>query len=302
MNVLVRNSYGLVRAEKTGRTEITDRHGNILASEVGGDLVLDNSYEDVEVSHVLGNCRISGSHSSLTVRDIQGELTIDHSYGEIRMENIEKKVTVNGSHSMVSGKGLKAGAEIASSYEKISLVDVGPATIRARHGDIEIDGAKGLIDIADNYSRLRVGNVQGNLKVEGSNLEIFVKAVAAEDIWISSSNEHVELLGFSGKATILLNHGDLVLEPDSITGPINVQATYTNIRLAWPKGGRYPFEAEARSGDIHWQLAEKPSLEKVNGTSVTKAFIDESGKPSIRLSTTYGDIRVEEPTRASKTI
>ncbi len=302
MNVLVRNSYGLVKTEKTGKTDITNPHGNVYASEVGGDLILENSYEDVEVRGVQGGCRITGAHSSLTVSNIQGELMLDHSYGEIRLENIKKGVTIDGSHSTVTGKGLKGSAEIQSSYEKITLVDVGPAKIRAHHCDVEIDGAKGLVDITDNYGRLQISNVQGNFKVEGPNLEIFAKAVIAEDIWISSSNENIELLGFAGKTTVLLNHGDVVLEPDSITGLMDVQASYSNIRLAWPKGGRYPFEAETRAGDITWGLAEKPSMEKTNGTSMTKAFLEESGKPTIKLSTTYGDIRVEESTRPLKTI
>jgi DUF4097 and DUF4098 domain-containing protein YvlB len=302
MNVLVRNSYGLVKTEKTGKTDITNPHGNVDVSEAGGDLSLENSYADVEVRGVQGGCRITGPHSSLTVSNIQGELMIDHSYGEIRLENIEKGVTIDGTHSTVSGKGLKGSAEIQSSYEKITLVDVGPAKIRAHHCDVEIDGAKGLVDITDNYGRLQISNLQGNLKVEGPNLEIFANGINAEDIWISSSNENIELLGFAGKATVLLNHGDVALEPDSITGPMEVQASYSNIRLAWPKGGRYPFEAETRSGDITWGLAEKPSTEKTNGTSMTKAFLEESGKPSIKLSTTYGDIRVAESTRALKTI
>jgi DUF4097 and DUF4098 domain-containing protein YvlB len=302
MNVLVRNSYGLVKTEKTGKTDITNRHGNVDVSEVGGDLILENSYEDIEVRGVQGGCRITGPHSSLTVSNIQGELIIDHSYGEIRLENIEKSVTVDGTHSTVSGKGLRGSAEIQSSYEKITLVDIGPTKIRAHHCDVEIDGASGLVDITDNYGRLQISNVHGNLKVDGPKLEIFAKAVNAEDIWISSSYENVELLGFAGKATVLLNHGNLALEPDSLTGPVDVQASYTDIRLAWPKGGRYPFEAETRSGNITWGLAEKPSMEKTNGTSTTKAFLEESGKPSIKLSTTFGDIRVEESTRDIKTI
>jgi len=302
MDVLVRNSYGFVKIEKTGKADLTNLHGNVYASEVGGDLSLENSYEDVEVHGVQGGCRIRGPHSSLTISDIQGELMIDHSYGDIRLQNIEKGVTIDGTHSAVSGQGLKGGAEIRSSYEKITLIDIGPAKIRAHHCDVEIERAAGLVDISDNYGRLQISNVQGNLKLDGPNLGIFVREVRAEDIWISSSNENVELLDFSGKATVLLNHGDVTVEPESITGPIDIQATYSHIRLAWPKGGRYPFEAEAKSGDINWGLAEKPSVEKTNGTSVTKAFLEESGKPSIKLSTTYGDIRVEESTRVPKTI
>jgi len=302
MTVLVKNSYGLVRTGKTGKTDLTNPHGQIQAFDVGGDLTIDNSYENVEAGGITGACRITSPHSDVTARDIQGELIIAHSYGKIHLENIEKDAAVDGSHSEIFGKGLKGRADIETSYEKITLADMGPVKIRAHHCDVEIDGAKGLVDISDNYGRLQVGSIQGDLRVEGPNLEIVAKAIAAEEIWISSSNENVDLMGFAGKATVVLIHGDIALEPDAITGPIDVRARYANIRLSWPKGGRYPFEAEARSGQIHWGLAERPSVETTNGSSVTKAFMGETGKPSLKLSTSYGDIRIEELARPLKTI
>ena len=302
MTVLVKNSYGLVRTGKTGKTDLTNPHGQIQAFEVGGDLIVDNSYENVEAGGIMGACRITSPHSDVTVRDIQGELIIAHSYGKIHLENIEKDAAVDGSHSEIFGKGLKGRADIETSYEKIILADTGPVKIRGHHCDVEIDGAKGLVDISDNYGRIQVGSIQVDLRVEGPNLEISAKAVSAEDIWISSSHENVDLIGFTGKATVALSHGNIALEPDAITGPIDVQATYTNIRLSWPKGWRFPFEAEARSGQIHWGLSEKPSVETTNGSSVTKAFMGETGKPSLKLFTSCGDIRIEELARPLKTI
>ena len=60
----------------------------------------------------------------------------------------------------------------------------------------------------------------------------------------------------------------------------------------WPDDAQYPIEAQVKQGDIHWALTQEPSLRVENGTSILKAFLEEAA-PSISLSTTYKDIRIE---------
>jgi DUF4097 and DUF4098 domain-containing protein YvlB len=133
-------------------------------------------------------------------------------------------------------------------------------------------------------------------------MEISAESVLAGEIFISTSYQDVELLNFTGKTTVLLTHGDLVLEPESVTGPIDVQASYAGIRFGWPGDEKFPFEAQTKNGNIIWNLAERPSLEETNGQSMVKAFLTETGKSSIKISTTHGDIRVEGRPRSLKSI
>ena len=300
--VLVKNSYGLVKTVKTGKTDIANSHGEVQALDIGGRLIIRNSHEDVAIINALADCQVTSPHSKVTATNVQGELFLDHSYGEVELENIGKKVSLNGSHSQVTGKSLKGEVEVTSSYEPIALTDAGPTTIRGHHSDIEAKGINGPLEITDNYAQLRLSNIKGNLTIEGANMEVWADSILADEIFVSSSYQNVEILSFTGKTTVRLIHGDLALEPESVTGPIDVQASYASIRFGWPAGGKFPFEARTKSGDIHWNLADKPSLEETNGQSVTKAFLDESGKPSIRLSTSYGDIRVEKTSRSVKSI
>ncbi len=300
--VLVKNSYGLVKTVKTGKTDIANSHGEVQALDIGGRLIIGNSYEDVAIINALADCKVTSPHSKVTATNVQGELLLDHSYGEVELENIGKKVSLNGSHSQVTGKSLKGEVEVTSSYEPIALTDAGPTTIRGHHCDIEAKGINGPLEITDSYAQLRLSDIKGNLKVEGASMEVWADSVLADEIFVSSSYQNVEILSFTGKTTVRLIHGDLALEPESVTGPIDVQASYASIRFGWPAGGKFPFEARAKSGNIYWNLADKPSLEETNGQSVTKAFLNESGKPSIKLSTSYGDIRVEKTSRSVKSI
>lgn len=302
MKVLVKNSYGLVRVSKTGTTEIKNPHGDVFASNITGPLVIQNTYEDVEVHDVQSNCQIETSHSSLSVFRIQGEMLIQNRYGEIHLEDVAQNVTIEGRNSEVLGKNLKGVTEIESSYEKITLSDTAAVKIRAHHCDVEASDVKELLDVKNEYGRVEVKNIQGDFRVVGKNLNIYGQSIVGKEIFLFSTYENIELSQFSARTIISLSHGDLILEPVLLVAPIEVKGEYSNIRLYWPSGGKFPVEARTKGGTIKWNLQEKPSLEESNGTSVIKAFQEEESKPSLILSTTYGNIRIEELSPQEKSI
>lgn len=294
MDVKVNNSYGLVKTSKVGNTNIINRHGKIIASDIRGELILQNSYKDVEVENVQSNCRIESKHSNVFINDVQGKTSVEHRYGKIHLENTFQNVEIKSSHSEVFGQNLMGKVEVVTSYRDIALYDVGPTKITGSHSNVEVDGAKGSLDIKHRYGKVKLNNIQGNLYVEGKSIGIYGRTIVCEKIFVSSSYRTVELVEFSGKTDILLSHGDIVLEPSLLTHSIEVKGQYADIIFYWPSGGKYPFEAQAKSGDIKWKLPFELSSQEENGVSTIKAFTQEKEKPSIFLSTSYGTIRIEE--------
>jgi hypothetical protein len=292
--VLVKNSYGPVKAAGMGRTELINSHGRVSAAMIGGELIIRTSYESVDVDGVLADCRIEAPHGEVNARNIQGQLLVDSSYKNIRVERIAKKLTIVGSHSDILARDLQGEAEIGSSYESIKVAGARAVKIRGHQSDIEVLDLKGAADIVNDHGSVRAERIEGAFKVEGNNVQVWAQAVSGGDIDLSTSYQNVELFDISGKTTVVLTHGDLRLRPRDLAGPIDVQGSYAAVDLEWPTGLRTPFEAKTLSGEIHWGLAEKPSFAKTNGSSETKAFIEETGKPLIRISTTYGDIRVSD--------
>ena len=294
MDVEVENSYGVVKASKVGKTNISNRHGKIIASDIGGELIIKNSYKDVEIENVQSDCQLESKHSDVFVNSIKGETQINHQYGKIHLENISQDVKIEGSHSEVFGENLMGHVEVETSYKKISLFDVGPTKIRGHHSPVEVEGARGYLNIKDNYSKAKVNNIQGDLIIDGKNLGVYGKTIVGQKIYISSSYRNIELSEFSGRTTILLSHGEIVLEPSPLTHPIEVKGKYVDIKFYWPLGGKYPFEAKAKNGDIKWRLPVEITLQEENDISTIKAFLQEKENPSVTLSTSYGTIRIEE--------
>jgi DUF4097 and DUF4098 domain-containing protein YvlB len=293
--VFVRNSYGLVRAGRTGRTEISNRHGEVLVSTLSGPLVLENSYENVEVDGVQGEARLACPHSDVVVRNVQGDLFVDHNYGKLRCEKIGNRLTIHGSHSEVFAKDIGGDAEIQSSYEPITVSLAKAVTIRGHHSEIDVNETEGTCDVANSYGPIRVSGLKGDLIVDGRKAEVIGRLIRAGTISVATTYEKVELIGFSGGASVRIGHARLLLEPETITGPIDVQGSYADVAIRWPAGARHPFEAETRQGTIHWDLGERPSVETSNGVSVTKAFLEATDKPAVKIATSYGDIRVGGP-------
>jgi hypothetical protein len=293
-NVEVKNSYGKVKTVKVGNTNIINRHGKIIASDIAGELIIENSYKDIEVDNVQSNCKIEGMHADIFVNGVKGKIQVIHQYGKVRLENTSQDVKIDGSHSGVYGENLVGPVEIETSYQKIALFNVGPTKIRARQSPVEVEGAKKYVDIEDNYSKVVVDNLQGDLIVDGRNLGVYGKTVVGQKIFINSSYRNIELSDFSGKTTILLEHGAIVLDPAPLTHPIEVKGKYADIDFYWPFREKYPFEAAVKNGDIKWRLPDEVSIQEEDSMSFVKAFLEEKEKPSITLSTSYRTIKVEE--------
>ncbi|MBM3312891.1 MAG: DUF4097 domain-containing protein [Candidatus Aminicenantes bacterium] len=296
--VLVRNSYGLVQVAGTGNTDVSNPHGEVTAADIRGEFVLDTSYEPVTVDGVRGPAHLSCPHARAVVKNVQGELVIGHAHGELRLEGIDGKLTVNGRNSKIIARGLGAAAEIRTTYEPVTITRAGALTIRGHHNDIAVTGAAGLCDITNAYGTVRVDDLAGDLKVDARNTAVIGRRLRDGTVSVVTTYEDVELLGFSGGATVAFSHAKLILGPDALAGPLDVRGESGDIRFIWPPSGtRHPFQAEAKQGTIFWGLADPPSVATTNGTSVTKAFLDETSAPLVSIKTTYGDVRVEAAPR-----
>lgn len=293
MVVSIRNSYGIVKTSNTGKTQITNPHGEIKVFGVDGDLVIQNSYEDIEAENIRLNCQIEGKHADVFVQGVGGSAQLRHPYGKISLKDIQKDVTVEGSHTEVIGQKISGSTDIETSYEKIALFDVGAVTLTTRHSGLEINRSAGNIEISNRYGSVKLNDIQGNISIFGKNIGIAGKSLVGEKIDISSSYGDIELNGFTGKTTVDLSHGDITLKPHPLNFPIEIKGKYADILFEWPEG-KYPVEARSKSGDIQWKLEAPLSFKEDNSLTVIKAFTEEKNRPPIFLSTTYGTIKIVE--------
>lgn len=294
MDIEVENSYGLVKASKAGNTKITNRYGEISLSGIEGTVDVKNSYEDVDIDGAQADCQVESNSSTILAKNIKGGLKIIHKYGKIYLENISQRVEIESPNTEIYGYGLMEGVEAQNSYEKITLQEVGPTIINGKSSKIEVEGVDGDLRINNRYGKLKLNNIVGSLYIEGKNVEVSGKKIIGENISISTSYEDIELADFSAKTSIQNYNGNIILEPALLSQSLEARSEYGTIKFFWPRGKKYPFEARAKGGEINWNLPAEISLTEENGTKIIKAFLEETDKPSVFLSTRYGRIVVEE--------
>jgi DUF4097 and DUF4098 domain-containing protein YvlB len=292
--VNIRNSYGLVKAVKTGRTTIDNSHGPVTASDIRGSLISRNSYDDAAISDVAADCEVDCHHGEAVVLRVKGRVRVTDTYGSVRVEDVGGDVVLNGSHAEMHGLRLPGTVRVETTYRDIALTDVGPATVIGHHSGVDIKGVKGSLDITDSYGQVKLADVQGGLVIHGRSVEVSGRTIAGPDISISTSYQNVDLADFSGKTTVTTAHGNVSLQPAQVSGDITVKAEYAEIKFIWPAGAKNPFEARTHNGEVRWNLSVKPDLNQKNGYSLVKAFGSEQGKPQVVLSTSYADIIIEE--------
>ena len=292
--VEVTNSYGPVKAERVGEVAVDNPHGDVTVTNIQGGALIENSYEDVKVSGLTSNCTIKSRHSDISLKEVTGEVNIDNSYGRVDLRNLSQRATITAPHAEIWLEDVAGPLEVRNSYEKISLRRVGPSRLEGSHSGVDAQVVNGNLEITDSYEPAVLKSVRGNLRINGEHVSVSAGDIVGETIYISTSYEDVNLTDFSGQTTVLLSHGDLSLAPLPLTGPLEVRATYSPIRLYWPGEYRYPVEAQTKSSEIYWNISGSITTEEKDSLTIVRAFSEVTDKPRILLSTTYGDIEFEK--------
>jgi len=293
MDIRIKNRYGRVKVSKVGETDIINRNGEVLAWDISGNLIIENSYEDVSVENVMLDCQVGSRQSTISLSGVKGTTLVVHRYGRLELDGLEKYVIVDGPHIQVYGKNLAGSVDVDSSYERIEFEDVGDVRIRGDNSPVSITGGRGSVDIQNRYARIDLENIRGDVEVTGRDLGLWARGLTGDKVMVNTSYRDVELEGFTGEAEITLSNADLILRPVSLAHPLEVKGEYCDITLFWPSGASPSLEAQTKNGDIYWGLPDKPAVNVTNGHSILKAFLNDQ-PPLILLSTTYADIHIKQ--------
>jgi len=292
VSVKATNSYGLVRILRVNEAEVNNRHGRVDLLEIQGKVKAANSYENLSLMDIGGECLVETKHSSLKMTRISGPVKLDCAYEEVELFDLRSSLDLTSKHSQIKTVRLAGPSEISGSYELISLSESGPANIKGHHSEIEIDNLTGDLYVETTYEQVKLDRIEGNITIKGKSTKVSLDSVKAEKINIETNYEDVRLENFTGEVQLTLAHGDAALRPINLDFPITVQNQYSSLRFYWPENQKARFEAKTKSGKISWQLPVAPEENITNGTAILKAFTRASDRPEIKLNTTYGDIQI----------
>lgn len=160
-----RGSFGDISVDGIGgKCTIVNKNGEIKASNIGGDLDIDNAFGDIEVGSVGGKADITNKNGEIDADNISGSAVIENHFGDIEVK------TVGGDIKVISNNG------------QIAVYDInGKADLVNSFGDINIARAKGGIVVENKNGRIEAEAVTGNAQIKNSFGDIYFKSVSLND-------------------------------------------------------------------------------------------------------------------------
>ncbi|MGI6126490.1 MAG: DUF4097 domain-containing protein [Planifilum sp.] len=175
-------------------------------------------------------------------------------------------------------------------YEHRLAIDVDAGDIRF-HGPsvnrpMALEELELELDAGEVYlSHLQVERIQH--RSWSGNVEAGYVTAEEADWHVTSGN--LRLKNYSGSLGVEMVSGDVRIQMDDLSGPVDTAITSGDLRLDLPKDAGFTLDAKATSGEIHVDFpmrVVKKDLQSISGSHG-------SGKYPIRLRTTSGDIRIE---------
>jgi hypothetical protein len=218
---------------------------------------------------------VKNKFGSVYIADRKGELNLYAQYGDVKIDQLmhtvnDIKVSFGNLH-MQDMKGgnvninygeLKAAkfenVDIKSSFSPVNLEEIGTSTVDVKHGDFKVAKAKS-INGSLKFSSLRIGILSDELDIKAQHAGI----IKIEEV-ISSQVQ------------------------------INIASSFSPIEIKIPANAQYDLDFQLKFADLrtsglkpdyHYQVKEHTS-------SSYKGKIGEGGKGKIKVTSSYGDVKL----------
>ena len=312
--VTVRNEHGRVEVADAARADITSSFDEVRLSRVSGAARIQSRHGDVLASTVGGDLSVVARHGRVELQDVQGRATVDSEHGDVRADRTGG-IVIRASFGEVGVEGVRGDVEVRSQHGPVTARDVtGAATIEGSFGDARVEKAGGDARITVAHGAVEAADVAGGLVAETSFGDVVlarvggpvqvkvahggVKARALEKgAQISASGADVEIDGFRGEVRVEVDRGGVSLAPaGALTDPVWASAAHGAVRLEVSAGSRFVLDATAEPGEVQ---VDVPGLVLTSTSAgLTKGEIGGGGS-SVHLQARHGDVRVQAATTAA---
>ena len=312
--VTVRNEHGRVEVADAARADITSSFDEVRLSRVSGAARIQSRHGDVLASTVGGDLSVVARHGRVELQDVQGRATVDSEHGDVSAARTGGLV-IRASFGDVGVEGVRGGVEVRSQHGRVTARDVsGAATIEGSFGDARVEKAGGDARITVAHGAVEAADVAGGLVAETSFGDVVLARVGGpvqvkvahggvnarvleKGAQISASGADVVIDGFRGEVRVEVDRGGVSLTPaGALTDPVWASAAHGAVRLEVSAGSRFVLDATAEPGEVQ---VDVPGLVLTSTSAgLTKGEIGGGGS-SVHLQARHGDVRVQAATTAA---
>lgn len=260
----------VLRVPKGASADITSERGDVSMDGLRGEQSITAQRGDVRVTNVEGLVRIHKSRGSATVREIKGNVDVEGRGRDVEASDVTGTVTVNGEFS----------------------------------GSVQFSNVGQTLRFNSSRTDLTAQKLSGKLNMELGSLD--ARGVDGP-FEIATRQKDISLEEFKHSVKIATTNGNVRLQTSvAPTQAMEVDVRRGEIEVELPSRSNFQIDASSRHGEVDSDFSA-PSLnvnKEGDAPSITGSY--GRGGPTIRLTTTYGTIRLRRegsrqtgPTEAS---
>jgi hypothetical protein len=165
VSVVANSSFGDIKVEGIdGKCVLENKNGEIKASDIGGDMDIDNSFGNIEVSNVRGKTDIINRNGEITADKVSGSAVIESHFGDIEATNIGGDIKITNNNGRITARDISGKADVENAF-----------------GDINLNKVKGGAAVESKNGRIEAEDVAGNVKINNSFGDIYFKSASIDD-------------------------------------------------------------------------------------------------------------------------
>lgn len=297
-----------IRAEDRSDAEQADKRLKVQIVQSGDDYVLRSNLESLPhhgrnvrldlALHVPQNTRteVTAERGDLVIEGLKGDQTLTDKSGDLRASNLAGLVRIRKTGGLTQVRAVEGSVEINGRGQDVDVSDVsGTVTVNGDFlGSVEFSKVPGTLTFTSSRTDLNTQKVLGHLTMDMGSLD-------ARDIQgplqITTAQKDISVNNFTSALTIKDVNGDVRLRsPQPPRQPIQVNLRRGGIELDLPARCAFHVEAQSRHGAVQCDFAGLTVIKSGDHPSITGAH--GQGGPLIRLTTTYGTIRLKHKAKS----
>jgi Putative adhesin len=292
--VRIETAHDGIDAENLGGgLKATTRHGEIRVRGIAGTVELESRGGSILAEDIEGELRAETSHGRLVAEDVSGNATLENRHAPVTASRIGGELRVSAQNAEVSVESALSSVAVANRHGSIFVRDVrGDLTIDAMNAPIQARDIAGNVNITNRDQEVTLVKVRGSARVTSPLSSVVVEEVEGP-IEIESSNEDVRVLAFGSNLTVRSTHAPLSVATSRLAGNVILKTTYGDVELRLPRGASLSFEGLSEDGELHSSFPELEIAEDRRGAQRLFRGTLGSSTHSVKVETSYGDIRLE---------
>lgn len=268
-------------------------HGDLVVSEMEGDLVLGGEHGDLRLAGTSGAAAVQHSHGGVHVGRVAGAFALNAHHSSLHLDEAVGEASLNAHHGRLQLRRVGGNAVINAHHAPLEIDEIhGNAVANNHHAPVQVRQVLGDLALNTHHSPVQIGQVGGSLRLANDFGPVAIERIGGE---LSAQSSHAPLdVGAVGRSAVVRStHGPVDLGP--VGGEVTVESDRGNVRIGGA-GGRVAVRASRCDVRIEHPAGEVLAENARGAIAVLPAGPVRS---SYTLSNNRGNVRVVLPEGSS---